>query len=779
MKTTRTQRNISPLPGNSNKGTLQHLSSSLPIVILLTTLALTLFLWKMYDNSLYERSKTIFSDRADEITSRITKRMHDHEQVLRGAAGLFAVNQAATRTDWRHYVSSLQLDENHPGILGVGFSKWLTPEEKDANIKAIRGEGFTEYSIRPEGSRAVYTSIIYLEPFNWRNQRAFGYDMYSEPVRRDAMDKARDKNIASIAAKIILVQETDKDKQSGMLMYVPVYRLGMALDTLENRHMALLGFTYSPIRMDDFVRGTLDKLPQDIAFDINVIGGKTSDTLMFSSIQAEKQALPEKYKPAIASSRTVDSYGCSWKFSFRTLPAFDKELGRKQSYMFLITGVLFSVLTSYLIFLTLKTKKQAAELSEEKIANLSSRLALAADSAHIGVWDWLVPENRLIWDKWMYALYGIHEDNFNGAYQTWQQGLHPDDRSRGDEAIQQALRGEKEFDIEFRVIWPTGEVRHIKGNALVIRDGAGKPLRMIGINYDITEKNMAEAKLHEQTEMLELEIAERQKVQEELAVKQLQLEFINNSLQERIDKAITDLRHKDQLMISQGRQAAMGEMIGNIAHQWRQPLNALAMVLGNIQQAYYYKELTDDYIEETVENGNHLIQKMSTTINDFRNFFLPDKEMVSFSGRDQIKQAVSLVESGLKSQNINIYLDTDCNITLTGFPNEYSQVLLNLLSNSREAIKSSGMLEGHITIRLYKRDEQGCVSVRDNGGGIRPDVIDKIFEPYFSTKEMGTGIGLYMSKMIIERSMNGTIEAHNIEGGAEFVIVTPLERELP
>jgi signal transduction histidine kinase len=284
--------------------------------------------------------------------------------------------------------------------------------------------------------------------------------------------------------------------------------------------------------------------------------------------------------------------------------------------------------------------------------------------------------------------------------------------------------------------------------------------------------------LGETNEQLELEAAERQRAQEELAVKQIQLESLNSSLQERIDEAIAELRQKDQLMISQSRQAAMGEMIGNIAHQWRQPLNALAMVLGNIQLAYQYNELTTEYLRETVENGNRLIQKMSTTINDFRNFFLPDKEVVSFSARNQISHAVSLVEAGLASQNITIQLEVDQDIMLTGFPNEYSQVLLNLLSNSREAIKDSGALEGYITIRLYEFDGQGFVSVGDNGGGIADDVIDKVFEPYFSTKQMGTGIGLYMSKMIIERSMNGTIEAHNIEGGAEFVVVTPLERKL-
>ena len=745
----------------------------LPLATLVVALSITLLMWRAYDNSLKARLETVYQDKTARISDSIIDRMRDHEQVLRGAVGLFSVKEDVSRADWLHYVAVLQLDKNHPGILGVGFSKWLTPAEKDANVRQIRAEGFSDYSIRPEGKRPVYTSIIYLEPFNWRNQRAFGYDMYSEPLRRAAMDKARDENIATIAAKIILVQETDTDKQSGMLMYMPVYRQGMLLDSVERRRSAFIGFVYSPIRMNDFVGGTLKKLPRDIAFDISIIGNQTPDGLMFNSIQAQKLTLPEKYQAAITSSTTVQAYGSAWQFSFKTLPDFNKEINRGKLYMILAAGILISTLFSCLIFLILKTRNQAIKLANEMISNLNNRLSLAADSAQIGVWDWLVPENQLIWDKWMYVLYGVREEDFSSSYQAWQNGLHPDDKARGDEEISLALRGEREFNSEFRVVWPSGEVRHIKANALVLRDAVGIPFRMIGVNYDITERKRSEELVHEQAVLLELEVADRQRAQEHLAVKQLQLEALNNSLQERISEALAELRQRDQMMISQSRQAAMGEMIGNIAHQWRQPLNALAMTLGNITSAYQYNELTAEYLDKSVNNGNRLIQKMSSTINDFRNFFKPDKEAVSFSAREQIHHAVALVETGLTNQNISIHLEAPQDLMLSGFPNEYSQVLLNLLANSRDAIKESGASSGSITIRLYKQDEQGCVAVSDTGGGIPDDVIDKMFEPYFSTKEMGTGIGLYMSKMIIERSMDGTIKAHNKDGGAEFVIAVP------
>ncbi len=269
----------------------------------------------------------------------------------------------------------------------------------------------------------------------------------------------------------------------------------------------------------------------------------------------------------------------------------------------------------------------------------------------------------------------------------------------------------------------------------------------------------------------------RRKVHEqtvELSQSKEQLEILNRSLQQRIDESVAELRKKDQVLISQGRQAAMGEMIGNIAHQWRQPLNALAMLITNLQNAQRDNELNEAYLNESVATANRLIQKMSATINNFRSFFSPDKEKVAFFAMQQIQQAVQLVDIAFKNNHIDIFIHAEKDCALNGFPKEYSQALLNLLTNARDAIMESGALRGRIDITLKEEGGRGVVTVRDNGGGIPEAILDKIFEPYFSTKSMGAGIGLYMSKMIIERNMNGVIKACNIEGGSEFSISTPL-----
>ncbi|MCX6190122.1 MAG: CHASE domain-containing protein [Bacteroidetes bacterium] len=221
--------------------------------VLLILIGLTLIAAIYTKQDLDAKSKREFSLISNEIKAKISTSLFTHAQFLRSGASLFAVSDSVTRNDWKVFVENSKFNTNWPGNQGVGFSLIIKKEALEDHIQRIRKEGFPTYSLRPAGDRDIYTSIIYLEPFSDRNLRAFGYDMYSEPTRRKAMEQARDSDVEALSGKVILVQETNKDIQAGVLIYVPVYQKGMPTNTIQERREAILGWVYSTYRMDKLV----------------------------------------------------------------------------------------------------------------------------------------------------------------------------------------------------------------------------------------------------------------------------------------------------------------------------------------------------------------------------------------------------------------------------------------------------------------------------------------------------------------------------------------------
>jgi len=198
-----------------------------------------------------------FAFSCDQVSFKIQERLSAYALILRGGGALFAASVSVERKEWQAYVEKLQAKQSVVGVQGIGFTQVIPADQLAAHIARIRSEGFPDYTVKPPGERAVYTSIIYLEPFRDRNLRAFGFDMYTEPIRRAAMDQARDTGEAALSGKVELVQETGVDVQAGVLMYVPVYRNGAPIDTIEQRQSALVGWVYSPFRMNDLISGIL------------------------------------------------------------------------------------------------------------------------------------------------------------------------------------------------------------------------------------------------------------------------------------------------------------------------------------------------------------------------------------------------------------------------------------------------------------------------------------------------------------------------------------------
>jgi len=257
-----------------------------------------------------------------------------------------------------------------------------------------------------------------------------------------------------------------------------------------------------------------------------------------------------------------------------------------------------------------------------------------------------------------------------------------------------------------------------------------------------------------------------------LIEKQFQLAELNLSLEERVTAAVNELRQKDRILIQQSRLAAMGDLINNIAHQWRQPLNTLGMLIQRLPLFYEMGEFNKTFLDSSADKAMKLIQQLSRTIDDFGSFFRPDTEMSNFSVNQILGQTIDLVQANLTDQKISLDVNVQGAPHVNGYRNEYSQVLLVVLLNARDILLERRIDKPVIKVTSFMEHDRSVVLIADNGGGIGKDIMEKIFDPYFTTKgpDVGIGIGLFMAKSIIEKNMNGNITVANTPDGAEFRI---------
>ncbi|MBU2332476.1 MAG: CHASE domain-containing protein, partial [Gammaproteobacteria bacterium] len=284
------------------------------------TLLVQLVVWQSLRTNEDRAARQQFQMLGEKVTEAIRKRLRDHEQILLGGAGLFDAVENVSREQWRTYVERLLLPDRYPGIQGVGFSQAIPQAERDAHVARMRAQGYPDYDIHPPGQRELYTSIVYLEPFLRRNLAAFGYDMYSEPTRRRAMQRAAQLGETSITGKVTLLQETHGKVQAGVLLYVPVYRPSAPLTTPEQRMQALRGFVYSPYRVEDLMRGILRAADLPLALHIYASPGEEPEHLLYASSEA-----PEPGSARFSQLQQLELYGQTWTLRMDSRPEFDER----------------------------------------------------------------------------------------------------------------------------------------------------------------------------------------------------------------------------------------------------------------------------------------------------------------------------------------------------------------------------------------------------------------------------------------------------------------------
>ncbi len=317
--------------------------SAFPWAILILLVALTLWLWYHINADVADNARDRFAYRVTQQKQDIEVRLQGYEQVLYGAAGLFKSSDFVSREEWRTYVDALQLPRWLPGIQGVGYSLMIPRNEKAAHEAGMRKSGFPDYAIYPVGDREMYSSIIYLEPFSGRNLRAFSYDMYSEPVRRAAMDRAMESGNPALSGKVKLVQEMGKEVQPGFLIYLPIYRKDVPHNTPETRRAALSGFVYAPFRAGDLMSSIFNDSQRDV--DVEIFDERALPAnLLFDSAPAPDGG-------QFSAEEEIEVEGRKWILHFHSNRVFDAAVANPLSWAILSGGLLVSFLVFVALYL--------------------------------------------------------------------------------------------------------------------------------------------------------------------------------------------------------------------------------------------------------------------------------------------------------------------------------------------------------------------------------------------------------------------------------------------
>lgn len=398
------------------------------------------------------------------------------------------------------------------------------------------------------------------------------------------------------------------------------------------------------------------------------------------------------------------------------------------------------------------------KLVEIELQKSKSYLDEAQRIAKVGNFELYLDDQTANWSDEVYRIYGFEIENKKPTLEKYRKQMHPDDIENQYAIFSQALKEKRGYTVTYRITSLSGEEKQIEEKGYFELDKKGNPIKVIGTMQDITSNFLVKKALEES---------------------RVQLTQINKDLEKRVKEEVEKSRDKDHLLIQQSRFSVLGEMIGNIAHQWRQPLTEVGLLINDLEDAFSFGVLNKAYFEKTTEIVYRRLKYMSDTINDFSKMHTDDFKKEEFSPKELIEKLIQFTAGTIKKNKIQIRFMCNDDFEVQGYPNMLSHILLNLLNNSRDILVERSIKRPKIWIKLEKNESNYCIRVLDNGKGIDKDVIDKIFDPYFTTKDKkrGSGLGLYMTKSMVEKQMHGQIQVQNQRDGAEFKIMLDLKNE--
>jgi PAS domain S-box-containing protein len=699
----------------------------LAALVFLAALIVTFVVANKVKHSAESELESTFTYRARDLSAVLVRRMAVYEQVLQGARGFLRGSVEVSQRDFADYYAIQRLNERFPGIEALGIASIIPAYRLGAHIAAMRAAGFPDYDVKPPGPREVYTSITHIQPFADRNLRAFGYDMFSEPVRRAAMEAARDSGAAAATGRVTLVQEGARNVQPGFLMYVPVYRPGLPRATVEERRAAIVGWVYAPFRMDDLMRGLGGEQVSDL--DVAIYDGRqpSESALLYRSPGAR----PPGNRAMFTYKEVVEAAGRSWTLVIRSAPRLEASLDKRPTAAIAVTGAGLGLLLSLVVWLLATERRRALQLASAMTLELrESRDRIDAERQRIrlilqNAYDAFLavgPDGRVTdWNARACRLFGWKEEEALG-HDVTTLVLAPERRER--------------WRARIEAYAAAGECAMLAGPIeLLLTDRHG---RAIPVEIAVTALPSpggfgAIAFVRDIRPRKEGEERERQR-------------------QQRLDEARAALQRSQKL-------EAVGKLTGGVAHDFN---NILHIISANVQLMMRNDEGSRKRllgIMDGVERGKKLAdqllafarrQPLHPSVVGLAQLIERMDSLLQRAAGDAIE-----IRFAIPAKPWNILVD----------PNQLENVLINLVINARDAMDG----QGRITIALdniridegselantgIKPGEFVTIAVRDTGSGMPPEVMERAFEPFFTTKPegKGTGLGLSMAHGFVKQS---------------------------
>lgn len=734
----RSPTTTSLLPGTG------HAPLLVTLLVFVLTLLITFGAWTSAQRNAEAQLREAFDYRARDMEQSIARRMLVYEQVLRGVRGFLRGAVDVSRAEFGEYYRVQRLDQSFPGLEAVGIATALAPRDVAAHQARVRAEGFPGYTIHPDGARPLVTAISHIEPFVGRNLRAFGYDMYSEPVRRTAMEHAGDSGMAAASGKVVLVQEGRGSAESGFLMYLPVYRAGAPTVSVEERRAALLGWVYAPFRMTDLMQGVGGVNATQLDVEIYDGDAMAPAALLYRSHGAAHRLEP----PQLASTTSMTIAGRPWSVRIASGAGLEATLDTARPRIIAMTGVGLGFLVSLVVWLLASERRRALQLaramtlelreSHDRIAAEQRRVKVILETAYDGFIA-LDRHGRITdWNAQAARIFGLGAE---AAIGRSAEELLPEEKRAAFRAAFDTYARSGAGPVAGQ---PTEtEVLHASGRRVPVElavallpsgDGAGATVFV----RDITPRREAEAR-------------EAQR-------------------QERLVEAREALNRSQKL-------EAVGKLTGGVAHDFN---NILHIISANVQLMLRAegppprKRLHN--ILDAVERGSRLAgqllafarrQPLHPSVVDVGDLLERVDSLVQRAAGD----AIAIERSSVP----------DLWPTLVD-PNQLEHVLLNLVINARDAMDGAGRIGirlDNVTVDAGSGSEADLaagdyvsIAIADTGHGMPQEVMERAFEPFFTTKPegKGTGLGLSMAHGFVRQS-GGQIRLSSAPGEGTTVTI--------